>query len=1229
MSTERTQQALAAINDEGLFECLAMAILREADPIYSSLVHPGVNAAGKTVKSPLDGICFEQGADPPHMIAVHHTTTALKKLEKKWLHDPSRVKPRKGPQPKAPAGDLIKTAELAEEERSRTPNLRVTLILTTNQEPDEALVRTVEAAGRDRGLEIDPWPCSRLSHFLDTKPSGQWIRHLYLSIDQEQLSAELLHELSKKSLEIHRLPDNPNAWIPRSLDATLISSLHRDVTFMVAGSGLGKSVACYRMLAAHVENGGFGIVIPHEAVASAMTLEQAVTTTLRQLHPPLAAVSSSALSFCSPERPLILVVEDINRSGQSQLLMEKIAGWSHTPAQDEDDKGELSRWRLVCPLWPENLSLLGEQARKRIEPLIITTSGFTESEGRNAVLARARLDGRELSALSAGEISHALGHDPLLIALHDQRTTPDPHKIISQFIEGALARAAAADKDHPAAEYRQALRALAGEMLANRQIELRWHEVRGWRKLQSEPLRLISRLAHHGELIRFTGLSDGQRLIFRHDRVRDWLLADAATELDRQDLLAEQVVAEPYFAEVMGMAIVWGHPKPSFLQRIASSNPLALFHAFHVSGKTGEPPHQAILQAINDWLDDPAVQDRSNRHLRWEAAAMLAETDSPEVPAIVRKLRDQTINGELARLRNGDLSGVIELCSHMEPGVGAPWRDIQIEHAKLRHGRSLTEALDSFLRQTDLGSVFRIGALRLAGHIADPSLILAIEACWTADNERGDHLAEYLWAFGECCGDDPARYLGPVCDAWAALSDQSDNKGMPSPRDEVAAHELRWAFHQWPPLAAIDYFVQRGSQDDLRWSITYMLHGMDHPKAVFFVVQELAATQRRMEGTGSFSHFAMTAKDDWHRAQERNGRPMSKASRDLLLELWQNETKDKHLRVQAFSLWAATQDSDDIEVLRSAPPSDELADKILWARLTRRDQRAIPAMIKKLETDEHGYWWQCGRYLWSPELTEALDKFFDRRGAQAKRTWGETFGADWIAHELIMRLPESQAERLLLKHWGHLRFGSEFVQTALYLSTPCLLEAAQAAINECPEPAELMKYLSHHFGIGMKSRQGLTRESQVLALSPYLHLLSPMDIGDLWKACNDRGWFAMRRELLDGRLQTPFLQRRWDRDRAVSELDMMVAENSIVRIDYWIGNFLKTGIPWTEILATMVGWLDQRRSLEALQAVARAVEYRGTREDLNALSTYEGMPETVARQLIADTQFAVRRRSIR
>ncbi|PTL83742.1 hypothetical protein [Vitiosangium sp. GDMCC 1.1324] len=1001
MGVGTTVQALASITDEGLFERLATAILREASPLYASLAHPGVNAAGRTVKAPLDGICFIPGSAPPHLIAVHHTITACKDLEKKWLHDPATVTPRKGPRPNAPPGDVVKTATILAEERKRTPDLRATLVLTTNEEPGEALIRTVEAAARARGIEIDLWSRSRLAHFLDHRPAGQWLRRSFLQIEQELLSPELLHELSRKSLEVHRPPDNAKAWIPRALDTTLEHALRRNVSFLVAGSGLGKSVACHRKLAAHVEAGGFGIVVPHDVVASALTLDQAVTMALRQLHPFRVTVEEATSSLWSPERPLLVVVEDINRSGQTQALVEKIAGWSQSQAAAKGQDGSASHLRLVCPLWPEVLASLEAQTRKRIEPLLVFGGGFSAREGREAVLARARLAGRELSALSAESISRALGHDPLLIALHDFGATPEPERVIGQFVDAALARTAAAERDYPAADYLDALRALAGEMLARREIELVWRQVKGWAGVQGDRLHLLGRLAHEGTLLRLTGPSAAQRLSFRHDRVRDWLLTDAVADLESQNLLQQDVVAEPYFAEVMGAVLASRQTKPSFLESVAEANPLALFHALRLFGEPSLPHHRAVVQALDRWLESPSIHELANRHLRQEALAALAETDSRRVPELVRKLRERTLNGYLARLRNGDLSGGIELCIELEPGTSAPWRDIQIEHAKLRFGAKLGTVLAEFLRREDLDAPARIGALRLAGHIGDPSLAYAVEVCWNADAERGGHLADYLWAFGQCCEDDPARFLGPVCDAWAALSDE-EKEDLPSPRDDLAADHLRWAFRRWPPVAALDYFVQRGRQDELRWPITYMLHSIDHPTAVLFVVQELASIQRSLEGTDSFSHFVSSASDEWRRAQ------------------------------------------------------------------------------------------------------------------------------------------------------------------------------------------------------------------------------SALDLHTLWDACNNQGWFATRRELLDGRLQPPFTAYLWDAARPADELDKMAAEQR----PSWIDNFLKTDVLWSEVLGTLVAWLDARRSLTALQIVAMALKYRGTREDLRLLRIYEGMPEEVARQLITDAEFAVRRRTI-
>ncbi len=359
-----------------------------------------------------------------------------------------------------------------------------------------------------------------------------------------------------------RPPGDQRSWVSRALDATLKNNPRREVTFLVAGSGLGKSVACYRTLVAHVEAGGFGLVLTHSAIATAVTLDQAIVTALSQLHPALAAVPGrTRWPFCSQQRELLfLVVEDINRSGQAQSLLERIIGWS---VDGGDGKHSRSHWRLVCPIWPGTIALLRGETRKLIEPMLIVAGGFGDTEGREAVLARARLDGRVLSTLRAQEISRALGNDPLLIALHDLQTIPDPREVIGQFIGSSLTRTAAEEREPPATAYHR-LAALA-KSLARRQIEVSWCDVSDWKGVQGEPLRLLGRIAHRGEIISAEGPSSNQVLRFRHDRVRDCLLVDAATDLEGQNALPEPVITDPYFAELLGEVLVQTQVKPSFL----------------------------------------------------------------------------------------------------------------------------------------------------------------------------------------------------------------------------------------------------------------------------------------------------------------------------------------------------------------------------------------------------------------------------------------------------------------------------------------------------------------------------------------------------------------------------------------------------------------------------------------------------------------------------------------
>jgi hypothetical protein len=471
---------------DAAFELLATAILREARPEYASLLHPGVNFEGKTVKAPLDGIGFVAGANPPHMIAVHHTTYRRVDLKKKWLHDPTTVLPRKAGSPTTPAGDLIKTAEIVAKERRREPALYATLVLTTNREPPEDVIREAHAAGRSTGIDVEIWSASRLAHFLDNTRTGQWLRRKYLGIEQELLSQELLQELSRKSLNIHVPADDKAVWVSTRLDTEISDAIdERDIVFVVAESGLGKSVACYKRLDRHIAAGGFGLILPHQVVSSSLSVEQAVGSVLHQLHPAVVdGAGSEAFSLCSAERPLMLVVEDVNKSGEASFLVEKLSKWSSfRQAVYATDKPSLccrqENWVLLCPVWPQVIASLTEANSKLVQSLSITGCGFTMREGGESVLRRTESKGVFLSRLEAEAVSEALGNDPLLIALDEREPGMRPHaeSVIERFIDASVRRLAIHCSEFSAGEYRTTLRLLSELLLRHRELGPAWSAI--------------------------------------------------------------------------------------------------------------------------------------------------------------------------------------------------------------------------------------------------------------------------------------------------------------------------------------------------------------------------------------------------------------------------------------------------------------------------------------------------------------------------------------------------------------------------------------------------------------------------------------------------------------------------------------------------------------------------------------------------------------------------------
>jgi hypothetical protein len=1225
-----TAKLLSQITDEGLFERLATAVLREADPRYASLVHPGVNAEGKTVKSPLDGITYIPGAQPAHMVAVHHTTTKVENLSSKWLHDPATVKPRKGGKPTAPPGDFVKAAKDVADERARSPALEATLVLTTNQEPSIETVHDLNEAASKQAIVIDLWPRSRLAHFLD-KPEGQWIRHSFFGIEPEYLSPELLARLSRDSAQNTRpIDDQSDAWIDRSLDQSLRVA-DGDVVFVVAESGSGKSVACYKRLTRHIADGGFGIIVSHQTMEGAPSLDHAIDAALRQLHPPLAPnAGQAARSLCGSRRPFLVVIEDVNRSDRGAQLLEKLASWS-APEDAQTNKHDTKPPRTVqvlCPLWPEMVYALKDQTRKRVEQLSITCLPLTTEEARQAVQRRASLRSCRFSDMEADAVANALGGDPLLIALHDPTGTPDPQRVVDAFIDASVARAASLHPEFSAPDYRTALLELAQRMLVQRELEPTWSDVVGWFGLSGGIADVLRRLLDHGEIIRLASNEPGGRLRFRHDRVKDSLLSAAISAMMRAGTLDEASLSDPFFAEVIGAALASPEMAASFIDAARHANPLSLFYALRRAARQSNPHYSTIVKALNTWLDSAKTHDRAHQHLRWQALWVLSQTESPDVVALTKRFRESGWSAWFARLRNGDVSGGIELCQVMEPGASASWRDSQIEHAKLRYGKNLIAKVGEIMESPTLASAARVGTLRLAGHLADAALAKSIFASWEGDADRASHLEDYLWAGAMCCGDDPAKLLAPVCDAWAALPSKTDDKG-PSPRDDLAAHNVRFAFSRIPPVHAMKYLIQRAEDEKLNWPITYLLHEVDNPDALEFFARQLAVIARRLEGKGSYSPFLLSSIDRWDRDRGR-GAPMSVASKARLLSIWNVPGTDKHLREQAFRIWAASEAEGDLEILRRIDGNDALRDNALFQRLRRGDHSAIPALLKKLAGKNEGYWWQLGRNLWSDEMTQALDESLTRRGKRKARTYDRSESReDWITAENLLRLPVTIAERLLLKHWDHLRFVPIFNQAALYVATPTLRARVAETMADCPDPKEIVKYIDSHYNIKFQGGSGVTRLEQVESLIPYFHLFSGLAIDSFWRVCNEQGWLEFRRKYLDSLLTNRRDAEVLGGEHTFKALDEFLQKNRLHWIDTWLDRYVETGTSIEQIMKEIAWWLLSKASIEALRVAAAAVVHIGRRVDLKHLRVVLIEPQENAQEIVADATFAVMRRTLR
>lgn len=1250
-----TAEAIEGMTDAGKFEILATRVLRYVDDDCRLLEHMGVNAAGKTISNSIDSFSVVPSTNPPRFVMAAFTTDKVQSLERKWLFD-HKAAPNAKRATAANDGDLVKAARRAETLRREHPNATFVVYLCTNKQPNDDLMAIVYNRGQQLGLEVRFLARSHLRDFLDTTPDGQWLRKEHLGIQAERLSLPLLQDLSRKSLQQYGkefLFTLPETFVATSSAGALAASVDspKSVHVVTGASGSGKSVACHQVLREHLAKSGIGLWIPGEIAGRAASLEEAICLTLRSLHPTVEPdAGAAALRLQTSSRRLFLIVDDINRGGSPSESLRRVVAWGR-PANSDKEGSSTPSHVVIVPAWDLFWAPLNQQfcAIKWLASVPVTQ--MSEAEAMACLVASLGPDAKHLAEADRLQVVAALGYDPILIAMYADlaQGQAEPgalhlaHDVIDRFVATVNAEAAASGS-YLQDEYGSALADLAMRLLAERDLYPRWDHVEHW--LSAKAVQAIRELARLKKICRVTDRGGESRFEFRHDRILEYYLARALQAMFADPESNSYVLSDPFYASFVGRALTSAQLSDELLRWVQQHTPLALISAFRFSASTN-PAAIRITEAAKAWLRSASEDRHTPPVVLFEAYRLLEETDSPRLLDVTQSLSRHRLVAR-ARLANGDAAaGCVEFSDTrwFAPAVNDRGLDAVLSRVLHRYQQKLVADCAVLLQRSDLPEAERRGALVLAGFIGDASLAAAVRAAWNATADKINQLLPALWAGFRCGVDDPSAVLEDMMAVWASLPADDQGRGL-SQRGNVA-EELQFAVRRGVPESVLRYLIARARTDDaLRWSITFTLEHLDHPLVVRFLVEEAANTDRQVKETGGFAPWLMILRDNWDPINKSRGKRLSVASVEVLRACWESETSDQQLRETGFRFWVYA--VDDVDVLRSISPDHPQFHQVLWRRAMLGDVSVVPMIKPLLATDEH--WFNVIGKVWTQECRDILDQALLKleKNTPMDHTGGMT-NTHYMLARLIRDIPSAEAQPLLEKHWGHLRYSPLFVQAALYIGTPDCTTSAGKAILDFPSATDPFAPIGMFFGFfttGLMDRLGL---QHLEVLLPYLSQLDDHALSVMAEFCERRGYrewskVHLKPEFDRRSAQLPKVAKekheyveRLGRHHFPSDADLLEDLDWIEqqgkhypgRLYHWSEEFARRQDEHERWRRLLEEWLVRSPTVERFRLVADAILEHGTRKDFDLLSKHvvSGDLNEVER-LRANAKFGVMRRSL-
>jgi len=1080
-----TAEHVRAITDRALYEQLANAVLRRKFEHFSNLIVGGLNEKGETVKGKLDSFC---SVDGNKFYIVEHTTDDSN-LEKKWLYDKSRYTGKK-PISEIGNGDLIKVIERAKEIKSDIPSAKFTVYLTTNQLVDEELWTKVITCGNNNDVSVELLELSVIASFLDHDPHGQYLRKQFLNIDQELLSLEKVFEILNESLNQYKAESFID---PQFIDKEwqlqeLVDHYYREqdlLTLIIADSGMGKSTLCYNLLEELIRHPIFGFRVKPEMVMEANNVFHLIELFLVSYNNKLFVNDNFREFFNGDE--LVIIVDDINHCLNRSEVLDKLISWS---IEMKNNPGEVD-FKILCPIWPRHFQQI-ENLEKKMAGFNYFKLPEPDDSVVEAFISKGLADGVTLTKPEIKDLCNRTGNDPLLIGLNLEMINKSRRYSLNQgtmvlrdFVFDKLG-SSSAHLNYPEFKQRNILSSVGEAMLRNRNIAPNYDDLSRWFEQDVQTLALIDALASDRQLL---FVKDDGGVQFRHDRVRDFIVSKGFSRLFTSIENNKDIISDPFFSNLLAIAIADNRPDYGILAAIAKKNPNSLFYTIkYVQASDDISYLKHVKQLLEKWLDGDKFPV-NNKSLLASVAWGLLETDTSDLQMITSKLPPSRIL-DMARFKSGSCLSAINYFSNLmdfEPSIGNELRDQILDHVRHYHYQNIVSDLRAILQENKLDDRAMRGSFLLAGHLKDLSLPMTLQYAWNTGDKK-ELCPHYLWAVINCISAETREVLIDGLNYFKALPDEGDDQGYPEGVRNESVYEfsrVRWNLTDEQVLILDDLYI------DHELILQSVFNLLDHPRALERSISYLSSTLNNLPPGHPYS--IMNPDDKW--VVSKCGYRMPERSLNYLKEYWSDPRHPATERLISYSYWTDNAKTEDVVRFSRLISQDDdvLFKKAVQKRVTLGDFTVMDHYIK---LSDNSISIQFAYHIWTENLKKHCSLMF-----QAERNKPQfTYRAE-ILTKLLKKIPRGDAEELLVENWDLIKGYVFGVQVALYLQTEKTFQLVDQAIEENTEPASLFLYLDSTFGFWDPGMQGRITDKFLKGLNPYLQYLSDFSIKSIAQIC--------------------------------------------------------------------------------------------------------------------------------